>query len=56
MEHVRAGHWVRTTRVVRAGVDVFPEPEVQGRGRVLDLGSSGGQAAGAEGAGVVGEG
>ena len=49
MEQVRAGHWVRTTRVVRAGVDLFPEPEVHGRGRVLGVGSSGGQAAGARG-------
>ena len=44
-----AGHWVRTTRVVRAGVDLFPEPEVHGRGKVLGVGSSGGQAAGARG-------
>lgn len=33
-----------------------PEPEVQGRGRVLGLGSSGGQAAGAGDVGVIGEG
>ena len=37
-------------------MDLFLEPEVQGRGRVLGLGSSGAQAAGAGDVGVVGEG